>query len=101
MIERVAGAYASDDFDASVLVVPLVGFLPATAERMWATFEAIERELGGGCDADRRLRADRGRGATGCRPGGHGRCSSQRAGQHNNRHQFGEDQFGRPSSAAV
>jgi len=43
-----AGAFASDDLDASVLLLPLVGFLPATDERMWATIEAIERELGDG-----------------------------------------------------
>ncbi len=43
-----AGAFASDDLDASVLLLPVVGFLPATDERMWATIEAIERELGDG-----------------------------------------------------
>ncbi|MEO7195713.1 MAG: glycoside hydrolase family 15 protein [Pseudonocardiaceae bacterium] len=43
-----AGAFASDDLDASVLLAPIVGFLPATDERMWATIEAIERELGEG-----------------------------------------------------
>ncbi len=43
-----AGAFASDDLDASVLLAPLVGFLPATDERMWATIEAVERELGAG-----------------------------------------------------
>ncbi len=43
-----AGAFASDDLDASVLLLPLVDFLPATDERMWATIEAIERELGDG-----------------------------------------------------
>lgn len=41
-----AGALDSDELDASVLVLPLVGFLPATDERMWATIETIERELG-------------------------------------------------------
>jgi GH15 family glucan-1,4-alpha-glucosidase len=41
-----AGAFGSDDLDASVLVLPLVGFLPADDARMWATIEAIERELG-------------------------------------------------------
>jgi len=40
------GAFGSDDLDASVLLLPLVRFLPATDERMWATIEAIERELG-------------------------------------------------------
>ncbi|MDQ3106884.1 MAG: glycoside hydrolase family 15 protein, partial [Actinomycetota bacterium] len=42
------GAFASDDLDASVLILPLVGFLPATDERMWRTIEAIEHELGSG-----------------------------------------------------
>ena len=40
------GAFGSDDLDASVLVLPLVGFLDARDERMWATVMAIERELG-------------------------------------------------------
>ncbi|MEJ7787366.1 MAG: glycoside hydrolase family 15 protein [Solirubrobacteraceae bacterium] len=40
------GAFGSDELDASVLLLPLVGFLPADDERMWATVEAIERELG-------------------------------------------------------
>jgi len=42
------GAFASDDLDASVLLLPLVGFLPADDPRMWATIEAVERELGAG-----------------------------------------------------
>lgn len=41
-----AGAFGSDDLDASVLLMPLVGFLPARDERMWATVKAIESELG-------------------------------------------------------
>jgi GH15 family glucan-1,4-alpha-glucosidase len=32
--------------DASVLLMPIVGFLAADDDRMWATIEAIERELG-------------------------------------------------------
>lgn len=40
------GAFGSEDLDASVLVMPLVEFLPATDDRMRATIEAIERELG-------------------------------------------------------
>ena len=42
------GAFASDELDASVLLLPLVGFLPADDERMRATIAAIERELGAG-----------------------------------------------------
>jgi GH15 family glucan-1,4-alpha-glucosidase len=37
--------YGSDGLDASLLMIPLVGFLPATDERMRSTVEAIEREL--------------------------------------------------------
>jgi GH15 family glucan-1,4-alpha-glucosidase len=44
-----AGAYAqtfdSDDLDAAALLMPLVGFLPATDPRMRATIEAIARDL--------------------------------------------------------
>jgi GH15 family glucan-1,4-alpha-glucosidase len=42
-----AGAFGSDQLDASVLLMPLVDFLPATDPRMWATIEAVERELTG------------------------------------------------------
>ncbi len=37
--------YGSDTLDASLLMIPLVGFLPATDKRMISTIEAIEREL--------------------------------------------------------
>ncbi|MGA5300977.1 glycoside hydrolase family 15 protein [Nucisporomicrobium flavum] len=37
--------YGSDELDAALLMVPLVGFLPATDERVVGTVEAIEREL--------------------------------------------------------
>ncbi|HEX7744146.1 MAG TPA: glycoside hydrolase family 15 protein [Micromonosporaceae bacterium] len=40
-----AGAFGSDELDASVLLMPLVGFLPGTDERMRATILAVEREL--------------------------------------------------------
>jgi GH15 family glucan-1,4-alpha-glucosidase len=40
------GAFGSDELDASVLVMPLVGFLPATDARMRATIDVIERQLG-------------------------------------------------------
>jgi GH15 family glucan-1,4-alpha-glucosidase len=37
--------YGSDSLDASLLMVPLVGFLPATDERVLSTIDAIERDL--------------------------------------------------------
>jgi GH15 family glucan-1,4-alpha-glucosidase len=37
--------YGSDELDASLLIIPLVGFLPATDDRMRSTVEAIERDL--------------------------------------------------------
>jgi GH15 family glucan-1,4-alpha-glucosidase len=37
--------YGSDELDASVLLMPLVGFLPATDPRIEGTVQAIEREL--------------------------------------------------------
>ena len=38
-------SYDSDALDASLLMMPMVGFLPATDERVRGTIEAIEREL--------------------------------------------------------
>jgi GH15 family glucan-1,4-alpha-glucosidase len=38
-------AYGSDQLDASLLLMPLVGFLPGTDPRVKSTVEAIEREL--------------------------------------------------------
>jgi GH15 family glucan-1,4-alpha-glucosidase len=43
-----AGAFGSDELDASVLLLPLVGFLPMTDRRMRATVEAIAARLGAG-----------------------------------------------------
>jgi GH15 family glucan-1,4-alpha-glucosidase len=40
------GAFDSEQLDASVLVLALVGFLPARDDRMWSTIRAVERELG-------------------------------------------------------
>jgi GH15 family glucan-1,4-alpha-glucosidase len=37
--------YGSDQLDAGVLMIPLVGFLPADDERVRRTVEAIERDL--------------------------------------------------------
>jgi GH15 family glucan-1,4-alpha-glucosidase len=37
--------YGSDQLDASLLMMPLVGFLPPDDERVISTVEAIEREL--------------------------------------------------------
>jgi GH15 family glucan-1,4-alpha-glucosidase len=39
------GAFGSDRLDASVLLLPLVGFIPADDERMLSTIGAIERQL--------------------------------------------------------
>jgi GH15 family glucan-1,4-alpha-glucosidase len=37
--------YGSEELDASLLLIPLVGFLPATDDRVRSTIEAIERDL--------------------------------------------------------
>jgi len=37
--------YGADRLDASLLLIPLVGFLPATDERVLGTVDAIQREL--------------------------------------------------------
>jgi GH15 family glucan-1,4-alpha-glucosidase len=37
--------YGSDELDASLLVIPIVGFLPATDDRVRSTIEAVERDL--------------------------------------------------------
>jgi GH15 family glucan-1,4-alpha-glucosidase len=38
-------SFGSDELDASILLMPIVGFLPATDERVVTTVEAIRREL--------------------------------------------------------
>jgi GH15 family glucan-1,4-alpha-glucosidase len=38
-------SFESDELDAAALLMPIVGFLPATDERMRSTIEAIERDL--------------------------------------------------------
>jgi GH15 family glucan-1,4-alpha-glucosidase len=38
-------AFDSDELDAAVLLMPMLGFLPATDDRMRATIEAIAAEL--------------------------------------------------------
>ena len=40
-----AQSYGSDELDASVLLLPLVGFLPFTDDRIVSTVDAIRREL--------------------------------------------------------
>jgi GH15 family glucan-1,4-alpha-glucosidase len=40
-----AQSFGSDDLDASILLMPLVGFLPATDERIAKSVDAIRREL--------------------------------------------------------
>jgi len=51
--------YGGQEIDASLLVMPLVGFLPATDPRMKATIETIERELSeGGLIRRMKLKAD-------------------------------------------
>lgn len=43
--EAFAQSFGSDELDASVLLMPIVGFLPATDTRFASTLEAIRREL--------------------------------------------------------
>jgi GH15 family glucan-1,4-alpha-glucosidase len=39
------GSYGSEDLDAALLLMPIVGFLPGNDERVKDTVEAIERDL--------------------------------------------------------
>ncbi|MFI1196695.1 glycoside hydrolase family 15 protein [Micromonospora sp. NPDC020750] len=39
------GAFGSDELDASVLIMPLVGFLPADDDRMRSTMDVVEARL--------------------------------------------------------
>lgn len=43
-----AGAFGSDELDVSILLLPLLGFMPATHPKMRATIEAVRRELSDG-----------------------------------------------------
>jgi GH15 family glucan-1,4-alpha-glucosidase len=43
-----AGAFGSDELDVSILLLPLLGFLPATHPKMRATIESVRRELSDG-----------------------------------------------------
>jgi GH15 family glucan-1,4-alpha-glucosidase len=61
--ERVGGfvlAYGSTDLDASLLRIPLVGFLPGDDPRVVGTIDQIRRELSAGEAAIRRYTADDG-----------------------------------------
>ncbi|MGI5522136.1 glycoside hydrolase family 15 protein [Micromonospora sp. CA-259024] len=44
-VQSYTGSFESDELDASVLVMPLVGFLRADDPRMRATVRAVERQL--------------------------------------------------------
>jgi alpha,alpha-trehalase len=53
-------SFGSDELDASNLMMPLVGFIPADDPRMLATIEAIERDLTDERGLVYRYRAERG-----------------------------------------
>jgi GH15 family glucan-1,4-alpha-glucosidase len=61
-------AYGSDELDASLLQIPLVGFLPASDPRMISTVAAIREELGYGALLHR-YRTHAGNGGDGLPPG--------------------------------
>lgn len=47
-VKAFTGAFGSENLDAAVQLLPLVGFLPPDDERVLATLDAIERDLGDG-----------------------------------------------------
>jgi GH15 family glucan-1,4-alpha-glucosidase len=47
-IQAFTGAFGSDHLDASVLLLPLIGFLPADHPQMRSTIEVVDRELNDG-----------------------------------------------------
>jgi GH15 family glucan-1,4-alpha-glucosidase len=57
--------YGSKELDASVLNIPLVGFLPGTDERVTGTIDAVWRELGRDDFVSRYSTADTDDGLTG------------------------------------
>jgi len=57
--------YGSQELDASVLNIPLVGFLPGTDERVTGTIDAVSRELGRDGFVSRYSTADTDDGLTG------------------------------------
>jgi len=44
-LNHFAQSYGSDDLDASLLLIPMTGFLPCSDPRVKSTIEAIQREL--------------------------------------------------------
>ena len=60
--------FGSDRFDASCLLIPLVGFLPATDERVVGTVRAIEAELLAPGSSSAIAPTTRTPESTGCRP---------------------------------
>ena len=59
-----AQSFDSDELDAAQLLMPILGFLPATDDRMQSTIEAIAAELGED-GLMRRYRTDEGQGVDG------------------------------------
>ncbi len=47
-VKAFTGAFGSNHLDAGVLLMPIMGFLPADDDRMLATLDAVERELSTG-----------------------------------------------------